>query len=462
MVTPFPMIQQGYPQQPSTGMQPVVSQQTAFQPAVLQAVNPQTQQPGGAPPKTSGALVFQIFNPVNYAEGGAASAAAPTAAPSAQPVDSFQRAATAPQTPNPNAPMQQQLQDAYNHAINAKNNYVNLYRQFNNLGSQFAQQWFGAPQGQPYNPQQAAGGYQTPPPLQQAYPQGSYPQQQQGYYQQQGMSPQQAYQQQYQQQMAQAQQQAYQQQYMQQYQQQLAQQQQQAYQQQYQQQMAQQQAYQQQAYQQQMAQYQAAQQQAYQQQMAAQQQAYQQQMAQQQQPPQPQMAGLSAEQLNQIITQPPTLEAKRDAMQEVAYRGQAPAETFELLKQEALQDTSTLPPGTAQDDANYIRQCALWALATLNKSQNANIPTKELPGLTAIRQVLGNKNESPVVKEAAVQALWVLDRNKDKEITNLLKQAAKDSSPDVQKLAKEALSGTTFAEYQARAGAPADAQQAAG
>src|SRR5690349_10804001 len=94
---------------------------TPFSPVPQAAQAPYQPAPPQQPalPKTSGALVFQIFNPVNYAEGsGAPGSAAPT--PNAGPTsDAFQRSVQT--APNPAAPPQQQLLDAYNSAVNARN-----------------------------------------------------------------------------------------------------------------------------------------------------------------------------------------------------------------------------------------------------------------------------------------------------------------------------------------------------
>src|SRR5689334_22447252 len=114
MVTPYASYPQSHPQ-----------------PAIAPAT-PQTPTP-----KTSGALVFQIFNPVNYAEGAPADAfqrnAAPTPAPvpAAQPNEPY-----APSTPNPFANPQQQLMDAYNQALNARNAAEQARNSYLNIANQ--------------------------------------------------------------------------------------------------------------------------------------------------------------------------------------------------------------------------------------------------------------------------------------------------------------------------------------
>ena len=369
-------------------------------------VTPYNSSPQPAIPKTSGALVFQIFNPVNYAEG-----APPAAAPSSAPADMFQRTnAASPSNasgeqsatpgvsqPNPFANPQQQLTDAYNQAMNARNSAEQARNSYLNLANQLNSQAFQN-QSQPQNP--------------------GFP----GLPQQPGIDPAQQWQQQ---QAQQAQQQ-----YMQQLQ-------------------AMQQQQQQQALMQQQAQQQAMMQQQ-QQQALAQQQAMQQQQPmppeqQMQQPPQPQgLENVSLEELNRMISQPQTLQEKVDAMEEIGVRGQGTVETIELLKQEALADTSMLPPGQAQDDGNYVRQAALWTLGMLNKSQNSNTPIDKVPGLSVIEQIISSKNENSDVKQAAIQALQVMDRLGERRIKKALKKATRDKNGDVSRLAQEALAGTSI------------------
>jgi HEAT repeat protein len=153
-----------------------------------------------------------------------------------------------------------------------------------------------------------------------------------------------------------------------------------------------------------------------------------------------------------MISQPSSLQEKLNAMEEMAVRGQAPPQVYDLLKKEAIADTSQYT-GQALDDANFVRQAALWALGMLNKSQNAGVKTDELPGLGLIEQILNNKKENSEVQTAAIQALQVIDRPKDKRIQKILKNALKSKNPDVKRFAKEALAGKTI---------PLPTQQAAG
>ena len=355
-------------------------------------------------PSTSAAVNIQIFEPKNFPNGatpGVISQGAQAAAPQGQ---SQEQAQLSTQTGN----AQQDLQNAYQNALNsrnaaeqARNNYLQLAGQLNNQAYQ------------QNNQQQAA-----------------YPQQQAGYPAANVNQPVNNFNQQQQQQAAQQQQQQAYQQYQQQ--------QQAAYQQQLQQYQQQQQAYQQQQQQQAALQQQQAQQAQLQQQQAQQQQAAEQ--AQQQQQPAT-LENAPVDQLNMMIAQPQTLQDKVNAMEELAVRGQGSPETFELLKREAgAAPPAGLSPQQA-DEANYVRQAALWTLGMLNRSQNPSTPVASLPGVGAIEQILKNKNENPDVKAAAVQALQVMNRSGDPAVKKILKAASKDKNPDVKALAQQALSG---------------------
>lgn len=185
--------------------------------------------------------------------------------------------------------------------------------------------------------------------------------------------------------------------------------------------------------------------------MAAQQQAgMQQPMAQQQDPAamqqqQPQGLGAaSVADLNNMLLQPQSPKDKLDAINEIAMRQQGDRQTYELLKQEAVNST----PGLQPDDANLIRQASLFALGNLNRVQNAQVPTNQLPGMDAINRIINNKAENPAVKSAAITALGYIDRPQDRLIQNLLKKASKDKNPDVKQAVAQVQSGMMSAAAQ--------------
>jgi hypothetical protein len=152
---------------------------------------------------------------------------------------------------------------------------------------------------------------------------------------------------------------------------------------------------------------------------------------------------MSVDDLNNFIANPATLQQKINAMEEIGIRGQGNPQTYELLKREALSDTNQLS-GQALDDANYVRQASLWTMGMMNKAQNGSVPTDKLPGLSTIEKILGNKRENPEVQAAAVQALQVINRPGDARIQKILKAAAKNKNPEVKRIASEALAGKTI------------------
>jgi hypothetical protein len=173
--------------------------------------------------------------------------------------------------------------------------------------------------------------------------------------------------------------------------------------------------------------------------------------AMQQQPGSQDFQAMRPEELNMIISNPQTPNHKLGAILEFAARQKGNMETYELLKREALAPTNQLPPGQAQEDGNLIRQAALFALGNLNRAENSQVETAQLPGLDAINLILKNPQESPAVKAAAVTALGYMDRPNDKVIKALLDRAAKDPSQDVKNAVQQVRSGLMSAASQAQA-----------
>ena len=163
------------------------------------------------------------------------------------------------------------------------------------------------------------------------------------------------------------------------------------------------------------------------------------------------------EELN-VLVQGPDQNQKLNAILEFAARQQGNAETYELLKREAMTPTNQLPPGQAQEDGNLIRQAALFALGNLNRAQNSQVETNMLPGLDVINNILKSPQESPAVKAAAVTSLGYIDRPNDKLISGMLNRASKDPSQDVKNAVQQVKSGMMSAASQAQAAAAA-AQQ---
>lgn len=464
-------------------------------PAAPQAYQPQ-------PSRTSGALVLNINAPLsNYAGDGAVSAPpaanqAPAAAPgtTVSPAgDSFQKTKPAASfSPNPFASPEQQLQEAYQAALNARNDAENIRNSYLNLANNLNGQAFQnklSPQPSALQPQPfGQNAFQAPAP--------TTPDPQVAQLQQQLLMQQQLFQNQLQElQQTQQKQQLMQ-----------MQQQQEAAQKaamEAQQQAMQQQVREQQALQQQMlAQQQAAQQMdPMMQQMqqpgmqqpqmqqpfdpmqqyqpngappaynpydpnAAAQQAYnpydpnsmQQQAynpydpAQQQMMPQQQPQGLTAAPLSDLnnMMEQGTPEDNLAAINEVALRQQGDLRTYELLKRTASVPDPRLQP----NEANLKRQAALFALGNLDGSPvNANVPTNVLPGMESIRKIINSRSEDPAVKAAAVTALGYINRPQDPTIQKRLKEAAKDKNPDVKNAVDQVRAGMMSPAAQAPAGA---------
>jgi chemotaxis protein histidine kinase CheA len=184
-----------------------------------------------------------------------------------------------------------------------------------------------------------------------------------------------------------------------------------------------------------------------------------------QQTPQPgapqDLSFASTEELNNMISQAPSIQDKVNAMAELSVRGQGNPATYEILKREASADTSAIPAGPQQQQANYARQTALWTLGIMNAMQNASAPTAQLPGLGVISQLVADPKADPSVKVAAIQALQVINRPQDPAIKQILKKAQKDANPDVKARAQSAAAGESIPlpTQQAQGGAPQAPQQ---
>lgn len=152
------------------------------------------------------------------------------------------------------------------------------------------------------------------------------------------------------------------------------------------------------------------------------------------------LRGLTIEELNQQLDKPTSLQERVEAMEELSVRGYATVDTFDLLRREAMADTSHLS-GLAFDDANYVRAAAFWTAAMINRVMNSDLNTKELPLINEVKTVIKNKKENTEIREAAVQYLQILNRPDDKVVKKLLKTAAKSKQGKISEIARDALSG---------------------
>lgn len=146
--------------------------------------------------------------------------------------------------------------------------------------------------------------------------------------------------------------------------------------------------------------------------------------------------------LTRMLLQPTGPRERVDALAEIGIRGFGDARTFFALEQEALADSGSLPPGQGRDDANYIRQAALWTIGALNRPERTEgVPTSRMIGLDAIKTVLEGEAENAEVKSAAVQALMVINRPQDPMFISMLHRVRNDRSPHVRQLVEDALAG---------------------
>jgi hypothetical protein len=145
---------------------------------------------------------------------------------------------------------------------------------------------------------------------------------------------------------------------------------------------------------------------------------------------------LSVSELNTMISGKSGLQGVVDAMEEIGVRGTFDMQTVNLLRYRARADTRNLPPGQAQDDANYVRQAALWTLGMINYTDE--VEERAILGLDVIGDIISNRNENPDVKYAAVQAIQVMNRINHPDVRRLLKTASQDRNPDIKHAAKEA------------------------
>ena len=175
----------------------------------------------------------------------------------------------------------------------------------------------------------------------------------------------------------------------------------------------------------------------------------QQQMLQQQMMQQPQaFSGANINDLNTMIAQPRTPDEKLNALNAIAVNQLGDRQTYELLKQEVANPMQGVPP----EAATAIRQAALIALGSLNGSPvNARVPGNQLYGMDAIKQILTNKNENPLVKASAVASLGYMNRPQDAAIQDLLRLASKDSNPDVKNAVAQVTAGQMIAPGQVAA-----------
>jgi hypothetical protein len=147
----------------------------------------------------------------------------------------------------------------------------------------------------------------------------------------------------------------------------------------------------------------------------------------------------SIAELNHLLFNPGQLNSIA-IIDEIAYRGFGDAQTFEALKTLIQTDPTQIAPNL-RVRFDPIRRNALWALGQLNRIQSWAVPTDRLPGLKVIEEVLKRTSEHELIKSAAVEAIWMLDRSSDKRVRSALVIARQDRRMPIQQEAEAALSG---------------------
>lgn len=132
------------------------------------------------------------------------------------------------------------------------------------------------------------------------------------------------------------------------------------------------------------------------------------------------------ETLDQVLAQGPQQQPQQvfDALKEIYLTRNASQQTPQLLAQIAQQDSSKLDP-TKRMDMDLIRQLALIDMAALSKQSGDTTLATSLIG-----NILNSKTETPMMLDASVQALRILNKPEDPTVKNLLTQATKLKGED--------------------------------
>jgi hypothetical protein len=147
----------------------------------------------------------------------------------------------------------------------------------------------------------------------------------------------------------------------------------------------------------------------------------------------------SVAELNDLLFNPGQLNPSA-IVDELGARGFGNVKTYEALAKLIQMDPVVIQPNS-NVLLNPIRRNALWTLGQLNRTQNWLTPSEYLPGRRAIEDVLKRTIEHELVKLAAVEAIWMLDRSSDKCIRSALRIARRDRFTSVKQEAEMALSG---------------------
>lgn len=142
-------------------------------------------------------------------------------------------------------------------------------------------------------------------------------------------------------------------------------------------------------------------------------------------------ANAAPEQLDAVLSQSPLEQPQPvfDALKEVYLTRSSTPNTSGILTNIVKTDTTKLDP-TKRMDVDLIRQLALINMAALAKQAGDAQPQATVPVTGLIGNILNSKTESPMMLDASVQALRIINKPQEATMKQLLTQASKLKGDD--------------------------------
>ncbi|MFM7469195.1 MAG: hypothetical protein ACKO37_06825 [Vampirovibrionales bacterium] len=142
-------------------------------------------------------------------------------------------------------------------------------------------------------------------------------------------------------------------------------------------------------------------------------------------------ANAAPDQLDAVLGQSPLEQPQQvfDALKEVYLTRNSTPNTSGILTNIVKTDTTKLDP-TKRMDVDLIRQLALINMAALAKQAGDAQPQATVPVTGLIGNILNSKTESPMMLDASVQALRIINKPQDATLKQLLTQASKLKGDD--------------------------------
>lgn len=150
----------------------------------------------------------------------------------------------------------------------------------------------------------------------------------------------------------------------------------------------------------------------------------------------PDLSGLPPEAIEQMLTQPASLDDQVNAMLEVGKRNLTTPKIVQTLESLALTDTSGITDEAQKKNALKVQQAAIWTMGWLDSQQPPEKPTKQLPGMIVFKKIAKDKTASPIVQMAVLEALNLSGRN-DNYVKGIFKKAANSKDPALSEYAKQ-------------------------